>query len=441
MRPRRSIHLDSLVDHGWVVVSILAPLFIFSYMIRLSTGVLGPMLMADLAISARELGLLAGAFFYAFGLALVPVGMALDSFGPKRVIITTSLLGVLGCLLSWSAGSFTSLLAGRILLGLGMSSVLMGSLKIFTNWFRPDRFAFLAGFMLSLGNLGGLVAATPLLLMADLWGWRGCFGYFSLFVLFMLLLIFFLVSDHPPGRRAQGGREQQGERLRSKDALPALKAIYLSPHFLIIGLSSYVRYGAVITIQGFLGMLYLVDILKCSPEEASNILGMISIGYLIGSPLAGRLSDTVVRSRKMVVVPGFFLFALVLLPFLFETHLHLAWWYLIFGGIGLFSATSAVNFAHAKELFPAKISGTVLTSTNLFVMLGAASGSQISGAILGMYSKTTTGYPFQAYQVVILCLACASFLAGLLYLLVKDTGQAGAIPAARPEEVDREDLV
>ncbi|MFH2124879.1 MAG: MFS transporter [Pseudomonadota bacterium] len=423
MRPySRRIHLGNIGEQGWVVVGILAPLFIFSYMIRLSTGVLGPMLMADLAISARELGLLAGAFFYAFGLALLPVGMALDSFGPKRIIMSTTLVAVVGCLLSWTAGGFTSLLVGRILLGLGMSSVLMGSLKIFTNWFRPDRFAFLAGLMLSLGNLGGLVAATPLLLMADFFGWRDCFGYFSLFVLLMILLIFFFVSDHPPGRRAQVALDHQTNRLRRRDALPALKAIYGSPHLLIIGLSSYVRYGSLITIQGFLGMLYLVDIVKCGPEKAGNILGMVSIGYLIGSPLAGRLSDTVVRSRKKVVVPGFFLFSLVMIPFLLETHLHIAWWYLIFGAIGLFSATSAVNFAHAKELFPAKISGTVLTSTNLFVMLGAASGSQISGAILGMYPQTATGYSFQAYQVVILCLACASFLAGLLYLLVKDTG-------------------
>lgn len=115
---------------------------------------------------------------------------------------------------------------------------------------------------------------------------------------------------------------------------------------------------------------------------------MVSVGYLIGSPLAGHLSDTVLHSRKKVVASGFFLFGLVMLPFLFPSRLPLSGWYLIFGAIGLFSSTSPVNFAHAKELFPSRMTGTVLTGANFFVILGAASGSQVTGCLYLLVKDT-----------------------------------------------------
>lgn len=419
--PEQRAGARRLVESGWIVFAVLCLLFIFSYMVRLSTGVLGPMLIEDLGINAGQLGLLAGAFFYAFGAAQIPVGLALDSFGPKRTIITTSLIAVVGCLLTGLAQSYWLVLVGRILLGLGMASVLMGSLKVFANWFRADRFAFLAGAILSLGNLGGLLAATPLLLLAMSLGWRTCFFYFAGFVLMMVGLILWQVSDYPP-RQGAGPATASGEPgPGGRRVFAALGPIFLNYHFWIMGLGSFVRYGSMVTIQGFLGMLYLVEILRLDPAEAGTILGMISVGYLIGSPLAGRLSDTVLRSRKKVVAAGFFLTALTMIPFCLPDGVPLPVWYLVFGCVGLFAATSPANFAHAKELFPPQMTGTVLTGANLFVMLGAAVGSQLAGAFLESYPRSAAGYPSQAYTLVFLGLLVASLVTGFLYLLVKDT--------------------
>ncbi len=423
---KRRFRLSRLGDYGWVVFSTFTLLFVFSYMVRLSTGVLGPVFMEDLSLNAGQLGLLVGAFFYAFGAAQIPVGMALDYFGPKRTVIATSLLAVAGCILTGLASGIFLALGGRILIGLGMSSVLMGSLKIFTHWFKADRFAQLAGLIMSLGNLGGLLAATPLLLAAGYFGWRNCFFFFAAFVILMVLLILLLISDHPPQKGAQTPPEPGLGRSGGKEAMAARRAIFINPNFLIMGLGSFVRYGAMVTIQGFLGMLYLVDILKFSPQEAGNILGMMSVGYLAGSPLAGRLSDTVLRSRKKVVMSGFFLYALTMIPFLFQSGLTAPFWYVIFGAIGMCSATSPVNFAHAKELFSAQITGTVLTSSNVFVMLGGAVCPQVFGALLGQYPKLAGGYPLAAYKLIFLILMCASLLVGCLYLLVKDTGNRQA---------------
>ena len=99
MNCRRN-HPKLRARHGGIIFSVLTVLFIFSYLFRLSNGVLGPMFMKDLSLSAQQLGLLVGAFFYAFGAAQIPVGMALDSFGPKRTIMATSLVAVIGSVLT-----------------------------------------------------------------------------------------------------------------------------------------------------------------------------------------------------------------------------------------------------------------------------------------------------------------------------------------------------
>jgi sugar phosphate permease len=404
--------------YGWFVFSLLSLMFIFSYFIRLSTGVLGPSLMEDLRLSPGHLGLIAGAFFYAFGASQIPVGMALDTFSPKRVIISTTLLGALGCLLMGVATSFKMAMAGRILLGMGMSSVLMGSLKIFANWFQPSQFGFVAGFMLSLGNLGGLIAAAPLIFMANSIGWRSCFLLFGIFVVVMTVVISILVKDSP---RTNGLKKTYSKQSKQSSAFSSLKVVFSSKDFWLIGMSSFVRYGALISIQGFLGTLYLVDVMGYSAQQAGNVLSMISFGYIVGGPLSGHFSDTVFRSRKKVMVAGLFSFGSLIAPFLLDITEGPLFWYVIFFGLGFFSSIGAVAFAHVKELFPAEISGVAFTSTNFLIMAGAAMGQHGLGYVIEMFPQAGKAYPPAAYRSTFTIIFIASAVAFVLYLMVRDS--------------------
>ena len=234
-----------------MIFSILSLMFIFSYFMRLSTGVLGPELMRDLEMDAAQLGLLGGIFFYAFAAVQIPVGLALDSFKPKRVIVLTTLFAALGCFLLSDARSFTTALYGRMLIGLGTSAVLMGSLKILSDWFRSDEFGFLSGFMLSLGNLGALIATTPLVLMSEEIGWRKCFFSFGLLAILFMSMITLFVKDVSVGERRKRLGLSRREKI-SKAILNPLALVFSNKHFWFIAISSLVRYGALVSIQGFL---------------------------------------------------------------------------------------------------------------------------------------------------------------------------------------------
>jgi MFS family permease len=413
--------------YRWMIFSILSLMFIFSYLVRLSTGVLGPELMRDLEIDAAQLGLLGGIFFYAFAIVQIPVGLALDSFKPKRVIVLTTFLAALGCFLLSDAKSFTTALYGRILIGLGTSAVLMGSLKILSDWFRPNEFGFLSGFMLSLGNLGALISATPLVFMSAELGWRKCFFSFGLLVILLMLMISLFVRNSSVEER----NERLGLSLKnkiSKAILDPLASVFSNRHFWFIALSSLIRYGALVSIQGFLGTLFLLDILGYSAQTSGNILSMISIGYMIGSPLAGRLSDRVFLSRKKVMVTGLLLFAMTVMPFLLVQTQNTLLWYGVFLGLGFFASVGAISFVHAKELFPKEVGGLAMTAINLFNIGGVGIGQQFLGIVLQRFPRTSRGYPLDAYQQAFGILFLASMIAFIVYLAAKDTS-----PLSLPE--------
>ena len=406
---------------AWTVFAILAAVFVFSYFIRLSTGVLGPTLMEDLRLDVEQLGLLAGAFFYAFALCQIPVGVALDSFSPKYVLLATLMPAIAGCALFALAGGFSTALWGRILIGVGMSSMLMGSLKIFGNWFHQDRFAFLSGMMLSLGNLGAFVSASPLVLAAAMIGWRNCFWAFTMFLVLAFFAILFFIKDRPETDHTSSESPAASDRSRYGIAgLSSLGVVFLDRNFWIISLSAFIRYGSLISVQGFLGTLYLVQVLGYPAQKAGNILSMIAIGYLVGSPLMGRLSDSMFRSRKKVMVWGLLLYTLFIPFFLFDPDNELLW-YVVFFALGFFASVGAVSFAHVKELFPKEISGVALTANNLFNIGGVAVGQHVIGMLMARYPATVMGYSVGAYHAAFTALFLSSLFGFLLYLFVKDS--------------------
>ncbi len=377
--------------------------------------------MEDLRLDVEQLGLLAGAFFYAFALCQIPVGVALDSFSPKYVLLATLMPAIAGCALFALAGGFSTALWGRILIGVGMSSMLMGSLKIFGNWFPQDQFAFLSGMMLSLGNLGAFVSASPLVFAAAMIGWRNCFWAFSLFLVLSFFAILFFVKDQPAPEPASSASAKASDKPHyGNGSLSSLSVVFRDRNFWMISLSAFIRYGSLICIQGFLGTLYLVQVLGYPAHKAGNILSMIAIGYLVGSPLMGRLSDSMFRSRKKVMVWGLLLYTLFIPLFLFDPDNELLW-YVTFFALGFFASVGAVGFAHVRELFPKEISGVVLTANNLFNIGGVAVGQHLIGMLMARYPAPVTGHSVEAYHAAFTALFLSSLFGFLVYLFVKDS--------------------
>ena len=103
--------------------------YYLSYLLRTVNAVISPALTAELDLSAANLGLLTSTYFLAFGLAQIPVGIALDRFGPRRVEALLLLITAIGAAMFALGDSLQMLGFGRALIGLGVSACLMAALK------------------------------------------------------------------------------------------------------------------------------------------------------------------------------------------------------------------------------------------------------------------------------------------------------------------------
>jgi MFS family permease len=384
----------------FLIFSVLSTLFLLSQFYRVSNAVIAPNLIQDLGLNAEMLGFLGGAFFYAFTLLQIPMGPMLDWIGPRMIMSVSCLIGAFGAFLFSFGDSFHSVLVGRILIGAGMSPMLMGAFKTFTLRYPQERFATLVGMISAVGTIGNIFAASPLAFFTSTIGWRKTFLITGMMTILLGFLVFWVLK----GDRSEGERFSASPHAKPEMGIfQSIRLIVGSLAFWQFGAVAFFRYGTFVSLQGLWLGPYLIYIKGFSPVEAGNLLIVLAVGVILGSPIGGRLSDRYVQSRKGVALIGLSLYCISLLPLA-------GWWKiehpflfgLIFFFIGFFHGFGMLIYAHAKDLFPIAISGTVMTYINFFTMAGAAIFMPILGKVIESFPRGGTSYPAEAYHLAFL---------------------------------------
>ncbi len=403
-----------------MVFSTLSSVFCFSMFYRVTNAVIAPDLIRDLSLNAEKLGMLSSAFFYSFALFQIPMGVLLDKIGPRIVITFFSLIGASGAFIFGLSDSFATAFAGRTLLGIGMASILMGSMKVFVLRFSAKKFAILSGTIVSIGTLGSILATSPLAYLNATIGWRQTLLFAGGINVILSVLVFLVLKSNGGDTRHEDlSHSVPGKRT---GVAGSLRLVVSALSFWQISALAFFRYGTLVALQGLWLGPYFMDIKGLTQIETGNVLMMMSIGIIVGSPLAGYLADRVYRSKKYVILTGLALYTLCLLPLtgIFDVDRSLTFSIILFL-TGVFGSFGTLLYTHIKELFPLSMSGTAIAAVNFFVMSGGAIFMQAMGSIIENFSHAGRSYPAQAYHAAFfICLA--SMIAGLVfYVFSKDS--------------------
>lgn len=101
-----------------------------------------------------RIGQLSTAYNVAALLVLLAGGYVIDRFGARRAIVAFALVCVVAAAVTASAQGFTSLLAGRFLLGLGAEPLIVAVTAVLAKWFKGKELSFAFGLNLSISRLG-----------------------------------------------------------------------------------------------------------------------------------------------------------------------------------------------------------------------------------------------------------------------------------------------
>src|SRR5581483_8109649 len=127
----------------------------------------------------------------------IPVGVLIDSWGARRLLISGSLAAAAGTFLVGATTSFVLACAGRAVIGIATAVAWLVVLRLATHWFPSERFAMLTGLGLCFGNLGALVAQVPLRLLIEQFGWRGVALGSAAVLLCVWALVWAVVRNDP----------------------------------------------------------------------------------------------------------------------------------------------------------------------------------------------------------------------------------------------------
>lgn len=419
----RPAALSSAESYRWLVFGVLAAGYVLVYFHRLCPAVVAVDMMHDLKTGGALLGLLGSAYFYPYALMQLPAGLLADSWGPRRTITLFSLVAFVGSLILGMAPTVNMAIFGRVLVGLGLSMLFVPTMKILTEWFRPREFARMTGILLAMGGLGSLCSATPLALLTGWFGWRTAFMAVAVLTLILAGLVWSVVRDRPADLGWNSLVTTEQEKPAAINLLDGVKQVLSQRSFWPLASWFFFQSAVFFSFGGLWGGPYLQHIHGLDRAQAGQILSMLAVGLILGSPLQTWLSNRLCHGRKPVLVfSSLVTIGIAALLACATGSLSLSMLSLLCLLLGMFTSASVViGFSATKELFPVQIAGTSIGLVNLFPFAGGAVFQPVLGAILQSHTPSGDIYSIAAYQGAFSVLLVCAVVAFLSSLFIKET--------------------
>lgn len=405
----------------WTAWLLAAIFYFYQYALRSCPAVMMPQLSIAYGLNPVGMASLLGIFYYGYALFSLVAGAALDRLGSRAVIPAGALIVACGALLFGTA-SLPSATCGRLLQGVGGSVSLVGTVFIAGRNFPPWRAATLIGAAQMFGMAGGFAGQFPVgrLISAGtpwdvFWVVMGISGL-------LLSLILFLVL--PPEAITTHTRAS------IRQAFTSLATVFRNPQSILCGVIAGLLFLPTTIFDMMWGVRFLQEAHGFDYGEAVIRSATVPLGWMIGCPILGWVSDRLGR-RKPVIVAGACI-----------TFACLAW--ILYGpadvlppyALGLLAGVSSggamIPYTVIKEANPPALSGTatgVISFLNLSV-------TALLGPVFGWLLHTfSAGAPpsLGHYQSTFQPLLFGVGLALLLTLALRETGAVARTLAVTPK--------
>jgi MFS family permease len=358
-----------------------------SSLLRNVNAVLAPQLVGALALTPGQLGLLTSAFFFAFALVQLPVGIALDRYGPRKVQLVLMLVAAFGALMFACGHSFHQLVAARAIIGVGLGGCFMSAVKAIATWISPARLPSVQGYLIAAGGLGAASSTMPVRALLQHTDWRGLFMMLALLSACSGILIW-LVSPktRPPGARAPSVRS-----ILDVYRTPAFRttiSLVLVPHAIFFG------------IQGLWIGRWLSDVARFPDAAVAYLLYMGMASVIFGAIAVGMITEWAGRrgiAALDVAAAGVLLFVAVQAAIVFSYRPSLQLLSVLFTLVG---TITGIEYAIVAQSLPRELTGRAATCLNLLIFIGAFVVQAGFGQVVGLWHPDLAGhYPQQAYRV------------------------------------------
>ena len=404
-----------------LVVFTAGAFFFYSFiqMTLFSTEAMKSFFMDLLSLkSAAEFGNFAGMFLYGTVLLLIPIGLILDKFSAKKVIITTLIIEII-CVFGMAVTKdvvIASIL--RFITGIAHCVAFMSPFRLAPRWFGSKQLALVSGLLVAFAVFGGWVSGNPMLTIVNSMGGQSAMMINGGLGVVILVLSLLFLKDFPLGYKhaesGEGGLSlMQGLKLAARNKQNWLGGLYIG--FLNL---------AVLLLGAMWGTTYL-KIVNPEFSEATftGIIGMIFIGTIIGSPLSGWISDKL-KSRKKAMIGGGVLSLIAMMLIIFPPSTSAGFFYFIFLLLGLITAAQSIGYPVIAESNDDEVLGTANGLSSVLLMGMGAIGQPLFGYLVAAFGGgegAAESMIQTAFERAIWVMPIAFVLAIVCALLLRET--------------------
>jgi MFS family permease len=359
-----------------------------SLLLRNVNAVLAPHLMQALALTPGNLGLLTGAFYFAFVVAQLPVGTALDRYGPRRVQLALLLMAAFGALLFAHGHSFAELLVARAVMGFGVGGTLMGAVKALSAWMPPEKMPSIHGYLIAAGGLGAATATMPMRSALQHADWRSLLTILAAVTALVALLIWAVAPRAEPTTRAKLPSRQALAEVFRDSAFRRTTSLILIPHCVLLG------------IQGLWIGRWLTDVARFPEGAVAYLLYLSMASVIFGALAVGFITEWAGRrgiGQLDVAAIGVGVFLLVQCVMVLNYAPGYQLTAVLFSLIG---TITGIEYSIVAQSMPRELAKRGTPCLNMLIFTGAFLTQAGFGAVVGLWRPDALGhYPVVAYRI------------------------------------------
>jgi MFS family permease len=397
---------------AWLLVALY---YFYQYALRSAPSVMMPQLTGAFGVNALGVSAIVGMFYYGYSPFSLVAGTSIDRFGAKRIIpIGAAVVGI-GALL-FGTGNVALANIGRFLQGAGGAFALIGAVYLITKNFPASVAASFIGVTQMFGMAGGSAGqflVGPIIkggLSWDrFWIYAGCLGL----VISGVLLI--LLPKETPNPTTSGFGA-------FATLLRSLGRVFRNPQSILCGFISGLLFIPTTILGMTWGVRFLQEARGREFEAAVTLAATVPLGWMIGCPLLGFISDRLGR-RKPVIFGGTIMLLAVVTWVLFGNP-EILRGHAVGILMGIASGAAMLPYSVIKEANPPELGGTATGVVNFLNFTFSALLGPVFGSRLVEMPQGDINLALAHYQAGFKPLLYGIIAALILTFFLKETGPA-----------------
>jgi MFS family permease len=390
--------------------------FTIQFILRLWPSLMMQQLLQQYNINAATFGFLASVYYYGYAGMQIPIAIALDKLGAKKVLVSAAIV----CALSNTAFSFSDnwyvALLCRFLIGASSAAGFLSTSKVITEYFPAKDYGKMVGFSFSIGLLGAIYGGKPTNLLIESYGYQNVALMISIIFLKIAALSFIFLN-------------KKSKYLLSTD-LPKsnikfsdLKDAAFSKPIVLLAIANLLMVGSLEGFADVWGVNFLIAAQNFSKSEAAQIISMVFVGMLFGGPILAYFANKF-GGYKVIFVSGF-LSAAIFILLLQQSHANTLFLSTMLFLIGILCCYQVIVFDVGSKLVNPSHIGIAVAFLNSINMLGGSFFHTIIGSLMdlfwnGNYINNLKHYDVNCYKYSLLAIPICSIIGALMVLYVNN---------------------